>query len=954
MRKIISKLFATFTILCLLVPYANVKAIDVGSVGSISTGGVTAAASTAMNTMLNNLGVNQDALKNQISTLNVSQNKEQPPQVSLDFSPIDPTEGQKVTATASTMYFMNDGTKLYYTWYLQRGGCKLKSSGAANDPCNLNGDDKVDVEDYKIAAARIMVSSGFDWNKALGSDNLNCSGGAANPDYCSLADQYNNVPPIAQNYDTTPPIGGADQQGKNNPCYVYSTSSGNTYQLSADGCHHLFPGKYTLDANGNINSVSGGYLSADGSAQGSRERFWHTDPGNPDTAGNGETNEAAITGVGMNKFSWTYKTGDKVGVIVEGVYIMPTQTYDSSYKTMWAIPDLSCTDGDLSLRGATPDYATNTDNTVCNPTDPANATAFAVEPDPLPVATCTQTQQTGAGHDNTAAFATNTTTTTTTTTTTYACTWTPNNIMDPTGAGTCAYPGYATSPKTPDSTNVSGPTTVNNQTQDYNISSSNPIEACLESKDGLDKNLLAPTDSGLSGKLDVSLSSLPASPLNDPSGSDSDELDVTSSVLNSNDPAALKYSWQVYTGDDIASDNWSGPLLKSALPDVAQTSGVGLADFKFKLAFPEPVSKYLKITLRVEEDSPTGTTRSGYAETVVPISSSSNKISVYSVSASTSDLGAVTMGSTERCTDSLDKVVCPVVKDEIVGLKTSSTSLTNILWTLDGKPITPISPNCLSGDCKSATGEATNYAYFPVLKDVGEQYSVNLTANTASGDKVSVTRAFEVAEPEATITSEYQLSSDYPKIACSSKYSICPEYLGSYVDLAGGDWPDYSDNSFVAVSGQTLTLKPTTNVPSVQNAQWFIDGVEATSLGATVDADGTLHFTANKLPGEIYSIVYGATYSQDPGIKKILNASFSVPMNGFYEAPVGATVRVTMASSLSNNVAMQGSTGHKILASLVTDVPAYINFLFRIVLTTMLILFTSWILLALVPRHEEN
>jgi len=29
----------------------------------------------------------------------------------------------------------------------------------------------------------------------------------------------------------------------------------------------------TLDTNGNINNVSGGYLSADGNSQGSRERF---------------------------------------------------------------------------------------------------------------------------------------------------------------------------------------------------------------------------------------------------------------------------------------------------------------------------------------------------------------------------------------------------------------------------------------------------------------------------------------------------------------------------------------------------------------------------------------------------------------------------------------------------------------------------------------------------------
>jgi len=36
-------------------------------------------------------------------------------------------------------------------------------------------------------------------------------------------DQYNNVPEHPQKYDTTPPIGGTDQQGKNNPASFNST-----------------------------------------------------------------------------------------------------------------------------------------------------------------------------------------------------------------------------------------------------------------------------------------------------------------------------------------------------------------------------------------------------------------------------------------------------------------------------------------------------------------------------------------------------------------------------------------------------------------------------------------------------------------------------------------------------------------------------------------------------------
>jgi hypothetical protein len=304
----------------------------------------------------------------------------------------------------------------------------------------------------------------------------------------------------------------------------------------------------------------------------------------------------------------------------------------------------------------------------------------------------------------------------------------------------------------------------------------------------------------------------------------------------------------------------------------------------------------------------------------------------------------------------MDNVVCPVVKNEIVGLRASSTSgdLKDFLWTIDGHPLTPIKSNCESKDCDPATGEATNMAYFPVLKEIGDQYSVNLTADTAAGEKISLTKTFQVSEPNVTIDSQYQLSSDYPKGLCANKYSTCPEYLGSYVDLDGGQWPDYSNTSFVAVTGSTVTLKPVLNMPFVQNVQWFIDGTEATSLGAQVAADGTLSFTANKPEGESYTVTYSAVYSQDSSVKKILNSSFSVPMNAFYETAVGANVRVTMASSLGSTVAEGGLTGHKILASLVTDVPAYINFLFRIVMTTFLILFTSWLFSSLLAKPQEE
>lgn len=94
-------------------------------------------------------------------------------------------------------------------------------------------------------------------------------------------------------------------------------------------CRHLFPN-------------APGFTTGDGVFDGGEEQFWRTDPNDPDTADNGNKDEANVVGLGRDSFEWTYTRGDKLGVVVEGVSMIPTKHSDSSNMIMWAFSKNRC------------------------------------------------------------------------------------------------------------------------------------------------------------------------------------------------------------------------------------------------------------------------------------------------------------------------------------------------------------------------------------------------------------------------------------------------------------------------------------------------------------------------------------------------------------------------------------------------------------------------------------
>ncbi|MDD5651963.1 MAG: hypothetical protein PHX98_01010, partial [Candidatus Moranbacteria bacterium] len=90
-------------------------------------------------------------------------------------------------------------------------------------------------------------------------------------------------------------------------------------------CTHLFP-------------HARNFATGDDEFTDREEEFWRTDPTDQDTSGDGISDEAAVAGLGRDKFNWLYNTGDEVGVVVEGTAAGLTQHDDSSQMVMWALP----------------------------------------------------------------------------------------------------------------------------------------------------------------------------------------------------------------------------------------------------------------------------------------------------------------------------------------------------------------------------------------------------------------------------------------------------------------------------------------------------------------------------------------------------------------------------------------------------------------------------------------
>lgn len=883
----------------------------------------------------NRYHLNRESIQNQGEFFNVSDQKKITPEVSLFFTPSDPKDGEKISAKAFPIYFSSKEGDLYYTWYLKHKDCVLRNNVRntrildlcnASDPKRGTNDREnpgdITLEDWKMEATRIIAQNGYEGTQKssdhFDDDSYAAKFGGENktnvPDHCYIHDAESGI-----NYELTEnssetnfvcPNGFSsvcmevnpddtsecdvsgipvcsdngssdtvscdlgdprclDDSTEGTACSDFSTliSCSTTSESSTNPvCNHLFPNA--------PNETSG-----DGEFKEKEEIFWGTDPTDPDTADNGNKDEANVTGLGRQTFTWNYAAGDMVGVVVEGTSMIQTKHDDSSFMIMWAFSKNDC---EVSNKGS-----------------------------------------------------------------------------------------------------------YNKTIKGYGV---NIPTAAMDLNSCLEKNLVDPTEGGQATNLDVAVTATPENPVNDETDDKAgDTVIAQTSVSNSKkDPTETLYKWNVGFGDKISNTTGdfidiTEDLQKAGLLD--NTKGNALDSIAVKMDIKEEIFQgtdaenkkdkwkkftadgiaYLRFKVDVTENFASGMIRHGKSDVIVKFISSERKIKAYRAFANPNSYSTETEVELICDEDALDRSMCRIIRNEIIGLKVDNDDkkLSNFHWTINDTPLL-CSYEFVSDDCSDeeerqqykATGQKTEIKqgevnFFPVTGDVGDTYTVTVTANDTTtdyidgagsnkGDIITLTRTFQVVDPMVTIKS-------------LDESIVWPKLLGQYRDITGkaemcpgGLCNDYSTIIFQAFPGSQVGFKAAF-IPSflkdISLREWRVDGeaVEETN-------PGEIYFTADKLAGEIYNVDLAAQVMPKEEVRRALLDIWNVSPFDSTEINFATAIQ----TELKEPVLAQGpfQNERKYLAALVSYVPSSVLFTFRIVLSAGLLLFVASFLNALLQDRR--
>ncbi len=928
--------------------------------------------------------LDSESIQTQAESFNVGDNKKLVPEVSLFFSPSDPRPGEKISAKAFPAYFSNDAKNLYYTWYLKRKGCDLDNNPTNPDIkalCDIDKDSKVTIEDWKILAMRLLAQHNFEaddntyspavppkpddndgYKARYGGDNK-----VSSPDHCYVNDSISgkSYELISTNADettytcpagtepvclegeliinpeditiTTSATGGT---GTGGDVGVGGTATGGTATgtgtgtafsfsessvcrrsgspiCSSDGTPSCSVGAPRCLANPDSSTSCGSALvscsrsdtsfgdrackhlfphassaleTGDGEFNLAEERFWGTNPADPDTAENGNKDEANIVGLGRTEFIWSYVAGDKLGVAVEGNATTNTKYADSSYMIMWAFPKKDCPISLASSLGTMTKKIKKYDVVI------------------------------------------------------------PTAKMD--------------------------------------------LNKCIGYLDGEGKehapNLVDPTEGGQATSLEVDLSASPDSPVNDESIDEAgDVVSVQASISNgSYDMNNMLFEWEVDISKTPQFETTPTRITKSLqdLGLLGNTRGIALDTLRLRLNIPNRADKkvinekplgdylnqsnvgYLRFSAKVSESFASDSVRKGKNDVIVKFTSSGDKILVHKVTAVPAADGSMRVALLPApdgtiCKgnpdgddkDKLDRTSCRVIKNEILGLSVERPGLENFNWTINGKQLS-CSQKVVSPDCEmdnavvppvSKIGEQSNVNFFPVSGDVGDTYTVTVTANQITDDKtVTITRSFHVVEPTLSIES-------------INKNAAWPKLLGAYKDVSttvsseacpGGLCPNYSDTIFEAFAGESLSFKAVFMPNFLANRavrQWSVDGTPLAESGNVTG--GAIAFSALKNAGDIYNVSLQASLVQSQEIRQALRDIWGISPLDSPEITFSKNAQVELQEPGLARGNLQGTK--KYLAAIASYVPTSLIFLLRVALSIFLLIFTANVLYALLPER---
>ncbi len=283
------------------------------------------------------------------------------PEVKVFIDKTSPEPGEKVTATAVPVSFTNTQEQLYFTWFL------VHTDPDTGEPTNT-------MEEAKREAMGIVARGGFDPDifgvdydqyrpgEDLDRDGFRAALGGSNGVGAKKVDDKYEGRYEGEKSVMADPAKGLLATDKISRCFLHNF--GNLYGGDSEvaGRDMIVECKHEFPRCGNDICLGG----ADNKFDNADEEYWRLDPENADTDGDGVPDEADLAGLGQSRFSWSYQSGDQVGVIVEGTSIKPINEKGSD--------DEGSGGGDSSVSMSDCDF-TITENQA-DPADPSSNTTY--------------------------------------------------------------------------------------------------------------------------------------------------------------------------------------------------------------------------------------------------------------------------------------------------------------------------------------------------------------------------------------------------------------------------------------------------------------------------------------------------------------------------------------------------------------------------------------------------
>ena len=899
-------------ILLAIVVSLEIVFLNAAPVGAISIPSPSRAARQAAAALEERYHLNLSEIQEQSEGFNVANTKKIAPQVMLFFNPEDPKAGEKISAEALPMYFSNPSENLYFTWFL-----KHKDNNK-----DLDGDGNVDINDYKVEAMRVIANGGADTADFGSTDNDD--------------DGYKAR------------FGGNDKVKTNDYCYIHDFKTGIDYELSGNGgagSTFLCDGSWVSgDRVGCIEDDSLDCVEGDGSTNSYNLCSRASSP----TCDNGTISCASgsprCVDVGFtfpfddydcdsqpagnllcSSFSEVANTPTSCETGISGgngcVHLFPCAENSDHEDECGgeSVGDNGFGKGEENFWRTNPQDSDTADN---GNKDEANAAGLG---DSRFTWTYQEGDRVGVVVEGTSMI--------------------PTKHDDSSMMIMWAFPK-----------NNCEPEGTNSYTQSIKGYDVDIPTADMDLNDCLENNLIDPRQGQVS-KLEVALNYSPENPINDPSGDEEGDTLVThASASNaSKEISQLKYTWTVKASDTMTLDEseWDKNIITDDLVTdkliTGPVVGNGIDSLNIRLNMPagNPYDSfnngvgYLRIYVKVQEIFDTGDVRTGRSDVIVKVISTDKKISAYNVTYNTANKLGITGNAI--CSQDVQKFTCFVLKNDIVGVQVSGTGMENFYWTLNGKPL-----NCTSSISNACNDtEQININFFPVIGDLGEKYTLDLTATDISTAKtIHLVRVFQVIDP-------------FVEIVSTNEDSVWPMFLGDYVNVNDGSLNhDFSKSAFQTFSGNGADLKAefhpqwlinnkTTNpLSGGLMFEWLVDGEK---IAAAPDNQENINFPIAKEPGDVYNVTLNAVYYHSQQVRQALQDIWQISQFDSPETYMSAPIQIEI---VENEPIGMKNNPKNFLANLASHIPGQVMFMLRILLTIFVILITTSVVFSFMPSPK--